>query len=86
MDLVSWYVGIVVAQAEEATQDGALVTALRNRLVESGPVTAQVRRFESHRCKGGHKRAKRVVMLREQLLGRWRVWHDKHLGWVSPRR
>lgn len=34
--------------------------------VESGPMTAQVRRFESHRCKGGHRRAKRVVMLREQ--------------------
>ena len=37
MDLVSWYVGIVVAQAEEATQDGALDTVIRNRLVESGP-------------------------------------------------
>lgn len=37
MDSVSWYVGIFVAQAEVATQDGALDTALRNRLVESGP-------------------------------------------------
>lgn len=37
MDLVSWYVEIVFAQAQAATQDGALVTALRNRLVESGP-------------------------------------------------
>jgi len=27
----------MVAQPEEATQDGALDTALRNRLVESGP-------------------------------------------------
>ncbi len=35
--MVSRYVGIMVAQAEEATQDGALDTALRNRLVESGP-------------------------------------------------
>ena len=36
------------AQLDPATQDGALDAVIRNRLVESGPVTAQVRHIESH--------------------------------------
>lgn len=49
-------------------------------------MTAQVRRFESHRCKGGHRRAKRVEMLREQpAVAQPQVpfWQGKHCEWST---
>ena len=39
------------AQLEPTFQDGALDAVIRNRLVESEPVTAQVRHIESHQFK-----------------------------------